>query len=241
MTTVASVAKLGFAYPATPVLHDVDMTVHAGHIHALIGLNGAGKTTLMRAVLGMLTPDTGTATLFGQPAATAPALVWKRVGYLLGTESTYGELTGRENIYAAARLHGLDRHAARQATEAAITEFGIEAEAGKRAARLSMGNRQRVALAAAFAHRPDLLVLDEPTIALDPLAVVALRRSLRDATHRGAAILVSSHHLDEVARLADDITVIHRGRITATLDPGGTDLEKQFFDLVYAAELEDAP
>ncbi|MGH8876793.1 MAG: ABC transporter ATP-binding protein [Stackebrandtia sp.] len=239
MTTSIQVNQLDCGYGDTAVLRRVDLSVAAGRIHALIGLNGAGKTTLMRSVLGTLTPRSGTVTVFGQSAATAGPAVWRRVGYLLGTGSCYAELTGRENIYSAARLHGLSRAAARRDAEVVIGAFGIESEAGKRTARLSLGNRQRVALAAAFAHRPELLVLDEPTIGLDPLAVLALRRMVRTAVaDRHAAILVSSHHLDEVARIADDITVIHRGRVIAPLDPGGVDLEKRFFDLVYAAELE---
>ncbi|HZE38096.1 MAG TPA: ABC transporter ATP-binding protein [Stackebrandtia sp.] len=233
-----NVDGLECGYRGRRVLHGIDLSLDAGRIHAIVGLNGAGKTTVMRATLGMLRPDAGAVRVFGHPAVTAPARVWARIGYLIGTAFSYGELTGGENIYSAARLHGLSRTAAREATNEVITGFAIDTEAGRRVRTLSLGNRQRVALAAAVAHRPELLVLDEPTIGLDPLAVVRLRHMLRQLTaEHGAAVLVSSHHLDEVSRIADDITVIHRGRVIATIDPGDADLEKQFFDLVYAAEL----
>lgn len=239
-TDLITMESVGFGYRGTPVLRDVDLTVTAGRIHAIVGLNGVGKTTLMRTVLGTAVPHTGTVTVLGRRPDTAPPRLWTNVGYLLETAFGYGELSGRENIYSAARLHGLSRPAATAATETVITEFDLAAEAGKRVRRLSLGNRQRVALAAAMAHRPRLLILDEPTIGLDPLAVVRLRDGLRSATGRGTGVLVSSHHLDEVARIADDVSVMHRGRMVASLDPGEPDLEKRFFDLVYRIETEVA-
>lgn len=232
---------VGFGYRGTPVLHDVDLAVASGRIHALVGLNGAGKTTLMRIVLGTAVPHTGTATVLGHDPAAAPPRSWARVGHLLDTALVYRELSGRECVYSAARLHGLSRAEAAAAADTAITDFDLSGEAGKRVRQLSMGNRQRVALAAAMAHRPRLLILDEPTIALDPLAVVRLRDALRSFTDRGAGVLVSSHHLDEVARIADDITVLHRGRVLDGLRPGEPDLEKRFFDLVYRVETQATP
>jgi ABC-2 type transport system ATP-binding protein len=185
----------------------------------------------------MLSPAGGEITVLGQCPRTAPNGTWAAVGYVLDTPFIFRELTGRENIHASARLHGLPREAASIATAAVIEELALRPEAGKRVGKLSLGNRQRVALAAATVHRPELLILDEPTVSLDPMAVVNLRRVLTAATDRGAGVLVSSHHLDEVARIADDVTVLHRGRVIASLDPTGVDLERRFFDLVYAAEL----
>lgn len=224
----------------------VDLTVHAGEIHALVGLNGAGKTTLMRLALGMLRPDGGQARvrLPGRPevaAWRAPATLWAGVGHLVETPFGYPELTVLETVTAAARLRGLPRTEARRGAEQMVEELDLTHWARRRTSTLSQGNRQRLGLACASVHRPTLLVLDEPSTALDPAGVLVVRRWLRAARGRGSAVLVSSHHLDEVARLADRITVIHRGRAIGRLAPGGADLERQFFTMVYAAEgLSDA-
>lgn len=107
------------------------------------------------------------------------------------------------------------------------------------AARLSLGTRQKVGLAAAFAHRPDLVVLDEPTNGLDPLAVVGLRELITTFTRDGGAALVTSHHFDEVARIADQVDILHRGRAIDSLTPGGPDLERRFFEVVLAADIAE--
>lgn len=219
----------------------VDLTVRSGEIHALVGLNGAGKTTLMRLALGMLRPDAGQAWVHlpGRPevpAWRAPASLWAGVGHLVETPFGYPELTVLETVTAAARLRGLAPAEARRGAEHMVTELDLTHWARRRTSTLSQGNRQRLGLACASVHRPTLLVLDEPSTALDPAGVLVVRRWLRAARERGSAVLVSSHHLDEVARLADRITVIHRGRALGTLAPGGVDLERQFFAMVYAAE-----
>lgn len=125
------------------------------------------------------------------------------------------------------------------ASRQALSALGLDSCAAQRAGTLSLGNRQRVGLAAALVHTPDVIVLDEPTNGLDPLGVIVLRQLLQEAARdRGASILVSSHHLDEVARMADVITVLHCGRILGTLQPGSMDLERQFFDLVLRSETQ---
>lgn len=222
------------------VLDDVSLEVGPSEIHALVGLNGAGKTTLMRILLGMLKPDRGSAHLTGLPVSGAGDQVWSRVGQMLETPFAYPELTARENVYCSARLHGMNRDAAESAAGRALSDLGLEPYATRRAGTLSLGNRQRVGLAAALVHGPDVLVLDEPSNALDPRGVIVLRRLLQEACRdRGAAILVSSHHLDEVARMADRISVLHRGRIIGTLQPGTVDLERRFFDLVLQSDLQE--
>lgn len=209
----------------------VDLDVPAGQIHALVGLNGAGKTTLMRLVLGMLRPDSGTVRIAGLPLARAP---WARVGHLVETPLAYGELDGRTNLLLAARLHGASARAAAAMVDAALAELGLTRYAGTPARRMSLGNRQRLGLAAALQHHPDVIVLDEPTNALDPAGVILLREALVARCAAGAGVLVSSHHLDEVARVAHRITVINNGHIAGTLDPAGIDIERAFFALVHA-------
>lgn len=220
-----------------PVLDGVSLDVGPAEIHALVGLNGAGKTTLMRILLGMLAPDRGSGSLAGVPVSGAGARTWSRLGQMLEAPFAYPELTVRENVYSSARLHGMGRKDAGSAAEAALNSLGLEEYAARRAGTLSLGNRQRLGLAAALVHRPTMLVLDEPGNALDPRGVIVLRQLLQDACREsGAAILVSSHHLDEVARMAGRISVLHRGRVIGNLQPGTVDLERQFFDRVLRAD-----
>jgi ABC-2 type transport system ATP-binding protein len=208
----------------------IDLDVAAGEIHALVGLNGAGKTTLMRLLLGMLRPDAGTVHIDALPLDRAP---WSRVGHLVETPLAYPELDGRTNLLLAARLHGASRKAAATMVHSVLTELNLSRYAAVRSGRMSLGNRQRLGLAAAIQHDPDVIVLDEPTNSLDPAGVILLREALTRRAAAGAGILVSSHHLDEVARVAHRITVINNGRTIGTLDPTGIDIERSFFTLVH--------
>jgi ABC-2 type transport system ATP-binding protein len=217
-------------------IHDIDLVVQPGQIHAIVGLNGAGKTTLMRVAFGMLRADRGTVTLDGQDSRAVPRSWWAGAGHLIEQPLAYGELTGRDNLLLAARLHGAGRRAP-ALVDAAIEEFGLEPYRAVRARAMSLGNRHRVGLAAAMQHHPRMVVLDEPTNALDPAGIIRLRGALERRAAEGAGVLVSSHHLDEVARIADRITVINRGRVVATLPPGGTDLERTFFDTIRTDDL----
>jgi len=217
----------------------VDLQVAPGQIHALVGLNGAGKTTLMRLLLNMLRPDQGSVTIFGRPVATASNNLWRAVGHMLDTAFGYPELTVAENVRCAALLHGLPESPARAAVNTGISDLRLSHWADRPARTLSTGNRQRLGLACALIGEPDLLVLDEPTTALDPAGVVLVRTLLRAAADRGSAVLVSSHHLDEMARIANHISVMHRGRIVGALEPTGVDLERTFFDLVLTVDEAD--
>jgi ABC-2 type transport system ATP-binding protein len=183
----------------------------------------------------MLRPDSGRALVMGGDVRAAPATVWRDVGHLIETPFAYPELTVRENSVAAARLHGLRGSAAAGAVDRSIEELGLARWSERPARALSLGNRQRLGLVAALAHEPSVVVLDEPANSLDPEGVVLIRERLRDMADRGAAVLVSSHHFDQLARVAHVVTVLHRGRVVGTLDPGGADLEQRFFDLVRAA------
>ena len=215
-------------------IHGVDLDVAPGEVHAIVGLNGAGKTTLMRLLLGMLRADRGDARIEGVDVRTAGTETWRHVGHLVDHPFAYAELDARENLRGAALLHGLGRREADASVDAVIAEFDLGRYAGVRTSRLSLGNRQRVGLAAALAHEPQTIVLDEPTSALDPSGVILLRESLLRRVEAGAGVLVSSHHLDEVARIADRITIINDGRAIGTLDPSGADLERAFFAAVHA-------
>jgi len=214
----------------------VDLAVDEGEVHAIVGLNGAGKTTLMRLMLGMLRPDAGSASIAGSDTATAGPSTWSNVGYLVETPFFYPELTARENVRVAAILHGVDETAVEDSVAQTLDGLELDHWADRRASTLSLGNRQRLGLAAALVHDPRVLLLDEPANALDPAGVVLVRDLLRDRAEKGAAVLVSSHHLDQLARVADVITVMHRGRVVGGLNPTKSDLEQRFFDLIREAD-----
>lgn len=226
------------SFGADNAVSDIDLTVEYGEIHAIVGLNGAGKTTLMRLLLGMLEPDRGDALVLDHEARTAPSDVWRRVGHLIETPFAYPELTVRENITAGALLHGMNTTDIGSAVNRVVDAFDLERWVDRRARTLSLGNRQRLGLAAALVHAPPILVLDEPANSLDPAGVVFTRDLLRRRASEGAAVLVSSHHFDQLARVAHRITVLHRGRVVGSLDPDGVDLEQTFFELVHRWDVE---
>ena len=218
-----------------PAVREVDLAVHSGEIHALVGLNGAGKTTLMRMLLGMIKPDHGSARINGADVSTRTG--WSDTGYLIETPFAYAELTVAENLQVAARLRRVPSDQLTSAVSTSIERFALDHWADRRAKTLSSGNRQRLGLATATVHGPSILILDEPANALDPAGVVFIRELLIESAAEGGAVLVSSHHLDEVARVADRITVVHRGSVVGTLDPSEIGLEHRFFELALEADL----
>ncbi len=213
----------------------VDLDVRPGEVHALVGLNGAGKSTLMKLMVRMLRPDAGRIDVLDVDVRVAGPDVWARVGALIEYPLAYGEIDGRTNLELAARLRGVPRQAVAAMVDDVLDELDLRRYAGVRARRMSLGNRQRLGLAAALQHRPDLIVLDEPTNTLDPAGIILLREALVRRAAAGAGVLVSSHHLDEVARIATRISVIADGRLVGTLDPDGIDIERAFFALVHGS------
>ncbi|MBW3084206.1 Bacitracin transport ATP-binding protein BcrA [Austwickia sp. TVS 96-490-7B] len=207
---------------------DLTFAVEPGEVVALIGLNGAGKTTLMRLALGMLRPQAGTVRVLGYPMSELPAARWAQVGALIEVPLAYPELTVKKNLHLAALLHDANP----KCVHSAIETWRLTPVADRRFRHLSLGNRQRVGLAAAVQHDPRLIVLDEPSNALDPASVILLREELIRRAREGASILVSSHHLDEVARIADRVLLMNTGRLIGSLDTTGHDLERVFFERI---------
>jgi len=240
MTAALTLEAATKTYDDLHALAGLSLTVEPGEIHAIVGLNGAGKTTAMKAAVGHTALDAGSVSLFGVLTADAGASEFARLGFVIDQPFGYPELTIRDNIVHAGRLRGLGRDEAAAAAGVWIDRLALHPWARARARELSLGNRQRLGLACAAAHEPDLLILDEPTNALDPAGVLLLRDALVATAARGAGVLVSSHHLDEVSRIAARITVIHAGRVVGTLEPGQVDLERRFFDVVRQWDAEHA-
>src|SRR2546423_4444047 len=177
MTVVIEASGLSKRYDTVTAVDSVDIGVDAGEIYALLGLNGAGKTTTIRMLLGMIRPSGGAVMLWGTPVAPSARSVWSRVGYLVETPAAYPELTVRENLEVVRRLRGVTD---RGAVDTVIERLDLTRYADRRARTLSLGNAQRLGLAKALIHRPDLLILDEPANGLDPAGVVEIRHLLRD-------------------------------------------------------------
>jgi ABC-2 type transport system ATP-binding protein len=213
------------------VLRDVSLDVQAGLVTGLLGPSGSGKTTLMRAIVGVQIVEAGEVTVLGAPAGT-PALR-HRVGYVTQAPSVYSDLTVRENLRYFARVLGVSP----ARVDEAIETVGLGGQEGQVVHTLSGGERSRVSLATALLGDPDVLVLDEPTVGLDPV----LRRDLWDTFHRladgGATLLVSSHVMDEAGR-CDALVLMREGDIVAADTPaalldrtGADDLEAAFLAL----------
>jgi ABC-2 type transport system ATP-binding protein len=210
-----STSGLTKRYGNVLAVDEVDLRVERGEIYGFLGLNGAGKTTTIRLLLGMVRPSAGRAQLFGVTVGPDTNSLWRRVGHLVESATAYPELTVRENLEVARQLQAFGD---RSVTARAIERLGLSEYADRRARHLSAGNLQRLALARALLHQPDLLVLDEPANGLDPAGVVEIRHLLQAlARERGVTVFMSSHILPEVDRLATRIGIVHRGRLVEEL------------------------
>ena len=194
----------------------VDLRVKQGEIYGFLGLNGAGKTTTIRALLGMIRPSAGDVKVLEQAVGPNGRGPWARIGHLVESPSAYPELTVRENLEIARRLHWI---ADPNATSHIIEKLALATYADRKAGTLSSGNLQRLGLARALLHEPELLILDEPANGLDPAGVVEIRELLASlAREEGVTIFMSSHILTEVDRLATRIGIIHKGHLIEELD-----------------------
>jgi ABC-2 type transport system ATP-binding protein len=221
------------------VLHGLDITIEQGSVTGLLGPSGCGKSTLMRSLVGVQQLTSGQVTIAGSEAGSAP--LRNRIGYVTQAASVYDDLTVRENLSFFARVLGADG----AAVDEAIATVDLAGQTDQVVGRLSGGQRSRVSLAVALLNTPDLLVLDEPTVGLDPV----LRRDLWALFHRlaaaGAAVFVSSHVMDEADR-CDRLLLMREGRIIADDTPAHIrektdtqDIESAFLALVDADRSED--
>jgi len=206
MTPVVETQSLSKRFGKTTALDGLDLVVEAGQVHGFLGPNGAGKTTTLRILLGMLRADSGTARVLGLDPHSDIRALHSRIAYVPGDVTLWPNLTGGEVIDVLARLHG-------GGTDRGPWLERFELDPTKKCRTYSKGNRQKVALVAAFAADAELLILDEPTSGLDPLVERAFAGAVRDARSAGKTVLLSSHMLSEVEQLCDWVSIIRDGRL----------------------------
>jgi ABC-2 type transport system ATP-binding protein len=219
-------------------LDNISLVVPCGTVFGFLGPNGAGKTTAIHVLLGFQQATAGRATIFD--CDVRAAIARQRIGYLPEHPDAYRFLTGREMLAFAGRLCGLSGTVLAQRTGAVLQEVDLRDAADRRIATYSRGMRQRICLAQALIHDPDLLILDEPTGGLDPVGRLLIRRIISDWRRRGKTVFFSSHELSEVELVCDRVCILARGRVVAQgvpqeLAAPGERLE-QFFMRVVAAD-----
>ena len=197
-------------------LHQVNLRVKRGEIYGFLGLNGAGKTTTIRALLGMIRPSEGNVKVLDQIIGPHGGGPWAQVGHLVESPAAYPEISVRENLDIARRLHGIKNP---KVVDDVMGKLSIASYADRKAGTLSSDNFKRRGLARALLHKPELLILDEPSNALDPAGIVEIRELLISlAREHGMTVFMSSHILTEVNLLADRIGIIQKGELIEELD-----------------------
>ncbi|MFI5782532.1 ABC transporter ATP-binding protein [Nocardia sp. NPDC051570] len=204
-------------YNGVTALDDISLEVRAGELVGFVGGNGAGKSTTMRIILGVTAPDSGRVTIGAHPVDFDTR---RRIGYMPEERGLYPKMPVAAQLIYLGRLHGLSADTARAAAHEWLHRLDLATRADDTVDALSLGNRQRVQLAAALLHDPDVLVLDEPFSGLDPIAVEVMSEVLKEKAAAGVSVLFSSHQLELVEKLCDRIAIIAAGRIHAfgTLD-----------------------
>jgi len=240
---VIEASRLSKSFGAVKAVRDVSLRAPDGRITGLLGPNGAGKSTTLRILYTVLRPDSGDALIDGTSVVQEPLEARRRMGVLPHAAGIYQHLTARENIQYFGALHGLPRSESKQRADELITLLDMRDFADRPAKKLSQGQRMKTALGRALVHRPRNVLLDEPTNGLDVMAVRNLRALLVRLRDEGHCVLLSSHVMQEVAALCDDVVVIAHGNVVAAGTPdqirertGQTNLEEAFVQLIGTGE-----
>jgi len=206
--------QLSYGVASRPRLSNFDLQLQRGDRLGLLGVNGAGKSTLMQVLAGILAPSDGEVRILGQRLDQAGPTLRRHIGYLPQRVPIYPELTVRENMDWAGRLRGLKGQPLRTAAEGALQQVELGAFSRRLAGRLSAGMEQRLGLAQAIMHQPDILILDEPTAGLDPLQTEQVRDLLRNLS-ADTSVILATHLLDDVQQLCNRVILLDEGRKTA--------------------------
>jgi len=212
-TTGLEIDRVSKRYGDVVALRDMTFTVRPGELFGFVGSNGAGKTTTMRIALGVLAADAGQVRWAGQPVTLETR---RHIGYMPEERGLYPRMKVAEQLVYLARLHGLTTTAAQKSVQAWLERLGVAARRDDEVQKLSLGNQQRVQLAAALVHDPAILVLDEPFSGLDPVAVDVMSQVLLEKCAAGVPTMFSSHQLDLVERLCDRVGIVRSGQMVAS-------------------------
>ncbi|GAB2571898.1 ATP-binding cassette domain-containing protein [Gracilibacillus alcaliphilus] len=214
--SVIKTTNLTKAYGDQKAVDQLSITVNHGDIYGFLGRNGAGKTTTIRMLLGLIQPTDGEIELFGENLSSNKKGILRRIGSIVETPGFYENLTAKENLMINARIQGIHK---KNAIYEALEIVGLQNEKKKLVGKYSLGMKQRLGIARALLHYPELLILDEPTNGLDPIGIKEMRRLIKSlAAERNITIFISSHILSEVEQLADHMGVIHKGKLLEEID-----------------------
>ena len=214
-TALIEISTLVKRYGDKMAVNNVSLVVHAGEVFGFLGPNGAGKTTTIKVIVGLLQPTAGTVRVAGYDVQTQPLLAKASSGYVPDTPNLYAKLTGRELLRFVGDLYNLDRKQVAQRTDELLRMFDLTAAADDTVDSYSHGMQQKTSLASALMHDPRVLVLDEPTVGLDPKSARLIKDILRQMADRGAAVFLSTHILEIAERMCDRIGIINQGELVA--------------------------
>ena len=216
MNTVIRTEKLTKRYKDVLAVSEISLNVNEGEIYGFLGLNGAGKTTTIRMLLGMISPDRGKAFINGQRVHAGNTELWNKIGYLVEIPYSYPNLTVKENLEIIRRLRFIED---KNAVFSVMDKLKLTEYANRKAKNLSLGNAQRLGVAKALIHNPEILILDEPANGFDPEGIYEIREMLHYlAKNHGVTIFISSHILGEISKLANRIGIIHNGVLIRELN-----------------------
>lgn len=210
MNNIIAIEKLVKKYGEDIVINDISLHVEKGTIYGLLGRNGAGKTTIMKIILGLINSYSGSVTLFGKQLKNNEATIYPRIGSIIETPGFYSNLTGTENLEIFAKLRNLPLERVGEVLKIVNLPYNDK----KVFSNYSLGMKQRLGIANAIMHNPELLILDEPTNGLDPIGISEVRDLLKDLTkNQGKTVIISSHILSEIEMIADTIGIIDSGKL----------------------------
>jgi ABC-2 type transport system ATP-binding protein len=218
---VVSFERVTFCYDRAEVLHDLSFVLRRGEIIGLLGPNGAGKSTTLKIIAGILAPAAGRVTVCGLPVPEQAVSVKQRIGYVPESAALFESLTGQEFLELSGRLHEVEEEALQARMRAILETFGLYSDRVSRLDAYSKGMRQKILIAAALLHNPELVLLDEPLSGLDVNASIIVKDLLAALAAGGKAVLYSSHVLDVVEKVCDRVVIIHEGNLIAEGTPDG--------------------
>lgn len=215
---VIKTKNLTKVYGSQTSVNNLNMNVHQGEIYGFLGRNGAGKTTTIRMLLGLIKPTHGEIEIFGENFFSNQTEILRRIGSIVEVPGFYGNLTAKENLLINAKIVGVKK---KNAIEEALEIVGLQHETKKLVGKYSLGMKQRLGIARALLHYPELLILDEPVNGLDPIGIKEMRKLIMSlARERNITILISSHILSEIEQLVDRMGIIHEGKLLEEADFG---------------------